>query len=104
MQFIRYEDGTLVGISEQDADAAGGYGLRLGDVQEVVGSFEDVSRLIGERIASIGQALTTSVFPKPREIAVEFGIQLEGSAGLPAIVSSKLETHIQVTATWQFAV
>jgi hypothetical protein len=97
VEIIQFADGVLVSVETVEPERS--YEMRRSAVQ-VMAKFGDIAADLRERMDQIGAELKTSV-TAPEEIVVEFGVEIEGEAGLPVIAKGRANCHIVVTATWR---
>ncbi|MEW9527995.1 CU044_2847 family protein [Microbispora sp. NPDC049125] len=75
------------------------YGMRA-EAVDVMSKFRDVAGELQKRIDDLGSQLRQAA-SRPEEVTVEFGVELESSAGLPVIAQGRATCHLVVTATWR---
>jgi hypothetical protein len=57
-----------------------------------------------DTIRAVGEAVQEAIETvRPDKASVEFGIELEGSGGIPIVAQGKATAHLTVALEWEFA-
>jgi hypothetical protein len=97
-ELIRFRDGTLVQVTLHSA-ADGLYGMEKAP-RQLMTDFPEVARSVRQRIDAVGEELKLAS-SGPEEVSIEFGLEIESSAGIPVLVRGRANCHIVITATWR---
>ena len=98
MAIVRYSDGILVEVDDEVATSHT-HGMSVVSPTQLMASFEDVARDVKAKVDTLGGQLLTAA-TGPKDVTIEFGIDIEGTAGLAVLARGSAACHLRVTAHW----